>query len=77
MHFTVHNNEQKSMGNSIAERNAKFYRDDAGGFYGFAAVGPNQFNPSIFINVNTNTLQLRYADTGGINRLYDFSLTRK
>ena len=54
-----------------------YYRDDAGGFYGFAAVGPNQFNPSMFVNVNTNTLQLRCTDTGGNEKLYDFALTRK
>lgn len=67
----------ETLNSNIEKRNAMYYRDDSNGFYGFATVGPNQFNPSMLINPDRNILQLRYTDTSGNEKLFDFALTRK
>lgn len=61
------------MGN-LNNRYAKPYIDSINKYYGFANASEG-FNPSLFVNTTSNSLQLRFIDSDSSEEIYNYDLT--
>ena len=52
------------------------YKDNIQGWYGFS-LRKSVYDPSIFVNVRRNILQVRFNNTSGTEEIYEYTLTPK